>query len=164
MIKRMIALALSLTLTASMIGCGIQNTIAVLLTSVGIAGASYATAKGDTKDASIITTVYQSGTQVALNWKPGDPWTNVINSTEALQVAIEPILNLDPQDKAETDAIVAGVLGILALIPKLSDEGLTLSPALQARVHGILPKNEKQFKAQWEAAKKAHPVAGLKPL
>lgn len=138
-----------------------DTTIAKLTQTLGNAAASVATLEGNTALAAKLTTDTTAAVTAITNWKSGTPAAMAI---EALNL-VEDDLALIPgtsQFAPLIDLAIGTVESILALLPPSATAAVAAHTAAltKARPHILLslpPKNEKQFKAQWNGIVAANP-------
>ena len=154
--KPLTALAVTLALTVSMVGCFAQKTLAVLVSTLGTAAASVASVEGNTSLAQKLTTDVQTASTQILDWTPG---TNAQVAVEAFTL-VEDDLNLFPLNSKAIVLIDLAIGTVDSIITELAPASPVAAAAHASSRKVVLanaPKTSRQFKAQWNKLADADP-------
>lgn len=156
-----VAVVLAAVMTFTLIGCLSQATLAALTSTLGNAASALAVMQGDPALATQIRTDTAAAVTAIQNWKKGTPAQNVI---QVLGI-VQDDLNLIPFAAPYIPLISLALVTVQEIITIITANSPTPVMAhkpkvdRQPRVYytGKIPKNDSQFKKQWNAIVAANP-------
>ena len=166
--KRLILASLALALVAPILmltGCPAQNTTADIVTALGNAVSTIATLEGNTALSAKITTDTARVSANVLNWKPGTPTQDVIESLNLLEADLDLVPSVGPYVPL-IDFAIGTVESLMEKIQPGSStpNGLTQRLGVSRRVYlAKPPKDAATFTKSWNAIVAQNPaLAGAK--